>query len=165
MNSWKHLPLHTAVQDFVECYWFLEKNTEDGGVESPVLNPDICAHLILASTEQSYGYESADQSWSGTGSHLILPNSRSLTLDHSSAFIIIGVKFKTGALYAMGLNKEAPDIDAVLDYPDCFSESAPDLNVPSLLAGKDGASIDSQTLCARLDACLPVTLGTTSKQG
>lgn len=101
MKNWKISPENAIVSKYIDCYWFLEKTQGDLSPAYPKLNPDPAGHFILASPEQKYQYQREAEVSSGYGSHLILPNSKMITLDHSQPFLILGVKFRVGALYAI----------------------------------------------------------------
>lgn len=101
MNNWKKDPNHPVLAKYIECYWFIEKSMGDVSLDFPKLNPDPCAHFILAPSNQRFHYQYQDKNVSGHGCHLILPNTSTLTLDHSKPFVIIGIKFRAGALYAL----------------------------------------------------------------
>lgn len=101
MNNWKISPDNAIVSKYIDCYWFLEKKAGDLGPAYPKLNPDPAGHFILANPDQKYQYQLESELSSGYGSHLILPNSKMITLDHSQPFLILGIKFRVGALYAI----------------------------------------------------------------
>ena len=101
MKNWKQYPKYESLSNYVECYWFLEKESLDSGNNYPKLNPDPSAHLIIASDNcvNSYAYDEVSERVQG--SHWIYPHLKTLTMDHSSPFSIIGIKFKVGALYSL----------------------------------------------------------------
>lgn len=92
----------SKLSDFIECYWFIEKNSGSGD-SFPKLNPDPCAHLILAPRSEPYSYSFAKQQELGQGSHLLLAHQNTFDLDHSKSFTHLGVKFKVGVPYMMSL--------------------------------------------------------------
>jgi AraC-like DNA-binding protein len=100
MKNWKIPTKNPIVSKYIDCYWFLEKKTGDISPDYPKLNPDPAGHLILAKPAQKYNYQLESEVMAGYGSHLILPNSKMMTLDHAQPFLILGVKFRVGALYA-----------------------------------------------------------------
>lgn len=114
MRSWKISPLDAVVAQTIDCYWFLEKTSEDTGVSYPKLNPDPAAHLILSCAQQPFHYEHGDYLAAGTGSHLILPYKNTYTLDHSQPFRVLGIKLKVGALYSLPLTPTHPLLDKVI---------------------------------------------------
>ncbi|MFT2110102.1 helix-turn-helix domain-containing protein [Marinomonas sp. 2405UD68-3] len=101
MKYWKQLPNNIHVAKYVECYWFLEKEPSDLGTNFPKLNPDPTAHLIIATATQTFQYNQMDTSQTGCGNYWIFPHRNTFTMDHSDLFQIIGIKFKTGALYSL----------------------------------------------------------------
>lgn len=114
MKTWKIQPADPTIARYIDCYWLLEKNTLDIGLNNPKLNPDPAGHLILAQSGQPYLYEDSIRSDQGMGSHLILPHSRTLSMDHSQSFLIMGIKFRVGALYALKLPTIEPLLDQVI---------------------------------------------------
>jgi AraC-like DNA-binding protein len=101
MINWLIPPKSQVIAKYIECYWYLEKSSDAVGDAHPKLNPDPSAHLILFSPKQSYRYDDDDKVHRGQGCHWLYPHGKTLTLDHSSAFSCIGVKFKVGALYSL----------------------------------------------------------------
>ena len=114
MRNWKQEPGNSILKKYIDCYWFIEKSSEDVSLNFPKLNPDPAAHFILAPADQTFHYQYQDENISGIGCHLILPNVSTLTLNHSKPFIIIGIKFKVGALYALKGFEELPLINHIL---------------------------------------------------
>ena len=101
MKNWKFPPKNSDVAKYIECYWFLEKERGDVGNAHPKLNPDPSAHLIMSSCNQRFQYDQDSGVQKGNGSHWIFPHRKTLTIDHSSPFQIIGIKFIVGALYSL----------------------------------------------------------------
>jgi len=114
MRSWKIPPDNANIAKYVDCYWLLEKTQSDSGPEYPKLNPDPAAHLILSEPEQYYQYEHNAMSVTGHGSHLILPHCKTILMDHSRPFLVIGVKFQVGALYSLSLPIDQARLDQVI---------------------------------------------------
>ena len=116
MKTWKLFPKDSNVARYVDCYWFLEKKQEDVSFERPKLNPDPAAHLILAKTQQCYRYSLGTNSFEGHGDHWMFPHCKTIEIDHSKPFLIVGIKFHVGALYSLksSIPKEVHDqiIDA-----------------------------------------------------
>ncbi|MCV2402395.1 AraC family transcriptional regulator [Marinomonas sp. C2222] len=112
MKNWKKQPENEEVAKYVECYWFLEKEPEDNSLNYPQLNPDPSSHLIITPPDTVFSYEHKDSVQTATGSHWIFPHLKTFAMDHSSPFQIIGVKFKAGAFYSVGLQ----GISAPLDH-------------------------------------------------
>jgi len=101
MKNWKFPPKDLHVAKYVECYWLLEKEQYDVGNDYPKLNPDPSAHLILSSTHQQYRYDQGFIYQKGKGNHWIFPHRKTFVMDHSSPFLVIGIKFRVGALYSL----------------------------------------------------------------
>jgi AraC-like DNA-binding protein len=101
MNHWRRLPKLEHVAKYIDCYWYLEKEGEDISHNYPKLNPDPTTHLIIASPNYDYQYVQGDFVQKGSGSHWIFPHRHSFTMDHSFPFRMIGIKFRTGALYSV----------------------------------------------------------------
>ncbi len=145
------MPADPDVARYVDCYWFLEREQEDGGSTFPKLNPDPAAHLILAEPAQRYHYAQGTQVEEGTGSHWLFPHSHTFAMDHSVSFHILGIKFHVGALYALDLKPLKPALDQVaaadfasLQRGSCCTET-------ELLPL---AQADSAACCAALDTQL-----------
>ncbi len=102
MKNWKLPPKNQKIARYVECYWFLEKEIGDLSHQQPKLNPDPAAHFIIAANHQQYHYEHDSSIQKGSGCHWIFPHRQSFVMDHTNPFCIIGIKFKVGALYALG---------------------------------------------------------------
>lgn len=158
MKTWKLLPKTEIVSKYVECYWFLEKELCDQGNTSPKLNPDPCAHLILASDGREHRYAIDTVSQRAKGSHWIYPHKKTFTMDHSSPFTIIGVKFKVGALYALRLEDLGSYLDTIT--PVCINRlpTLGSLNTDELLLnpseqkGQVGHILD-EALCSWMSTC------------
>lgn len=101
MKSWKLFPNIESVSKYVECYWFLEKEAHDLSNNYPKLNPDPSAHLIITNNTHTSHYKHNTISQTAQGNHWIFPHMNTLAMDHSAPFKIIGIKFKTGALYSL----------------------------------------------------------------
>jgi len=115
MKNWKLTPQDSHVAKYVECYWFLEKEQGDKGFNHPKLNPDPAAHLILADEQQGYQYRQDSISTKGNGNHWIFPHCKTLEMDHSQPFLVVGVKFRVGSLYSLNLSSPQPEIDKVVN--------------------------------------------------
>ena len=113
MKNWKLLPKNKHVAKYVECYWFLEKESHDASNNHPKLNPDPSAHLIIANLNQAYQYVHDAISQNGSGNHWIFPHLKTFTMDHSAPFQVIGVKFRIGALYSLNLPIPSSRLDKV----------------------------------------------------
>lgn len=114
MKTWKVEPKNSTVRQFVQCYWFIEKEIDDVSHEQPKLNPDPSATLVIAPSQQLFHYKNATEIFEGKGNHWLFPNSQTLQLDHSQPFVILGIKFNIGALYSLNLSPKQPVIDQVV---------------------------------------------------
>lgn len=134
MRSWKISPNNSTVAKYVDCYWLLEKSQEDSGPEHPKLNPDPAGHLILSRPQQHYQYELEHGTVSGHGCHLILPHCKTISMDHSRSFLVLGIKFQVGALYSLRFPAPHPLLDQVVstDVEKLFRLDA--FNVEKILA-------------------------------
>ncbi|WOT06844.1 helix-turn-helix domain-containing protein [Shewanella youngdeokensis] len=101
MLQWIHFPKSTAVAKYIECYWLIEKLDLNAAFAYPKLNPDPSAHLIITPALQGYQYQYGSNILQGIGSHWLFPHQQTFELDHTEAFIYLGVKFKVGALYSL----------------------------------------------------------------
>ncbi|RVU83343.1 AraC family transcriptional regulator [Leucothrix sargassi] len=113
MKSWKLSPKIEDVAKYVECYWFLEKEQHDQSFNYPKLNPDPCSHLIVSNLNSKHEYNHSAKTQNVSGSHWIFPHLKTFTMDHSAPFRIIGVKFKTGALYSLEINDFSSKLDKI----------------------------------------------------
>ncbi|MGF1714001.1 helix-turn-helix domain-containing protein [Photobacterium chitinilyticum] len=113
MINWLRTPTAPEVAKYVERYWFLEKQPGSHSYQYPKLNPDPTGHLIIAPPEQPYHYELDTTSAKGEGCHWIFPHTQTFRLDHSQPFFILGIKFRTGALYSLDVTPEQPMLDQV----------------------------------------------------
>jgi len=120
MKNWKHPPLNPSLSKYIDCYWMIEKDGQDELHTRPRLNPDPTAHLIIAPPNQAFNYQVDDDEISGYGTHMILPHSRTIVLDHSKPFTIVGLKFHVGALYSLGFEPSLPLTDLITCDPDCL---------------------------------------------
>lgn len=114
MRNWKIPPKNPTVAKYIDCYWFLEKTQYDSGPKYPKLNPDPAGHLVLSKAQQHYQYENESRSALGQGSHLILPHCKTVSMDHSQPFLILGIKFQVGALYSLRCPTPYPLLDQVI---------------------------------------------------
>lgn len=112
MKTWKELPRDPVLAEWIDAYWFIEREAGDALPERPQLNPNASVHLILAPPHQAYHYQmtgggkgsssAAEASmFIGLGSHWLFPHTKTLSLDHSQPFSIVGVRLRPGALYAL----------------------------------------------------------------
>jgi AraC-like DNA-binding protein len=115
MRNWKLPSQNPDVARYVDCYWFLERKQGNSRPEHPKLNPDPAGHLILAAAEQGYQYDHGTVSAKGKGSHWIFPHCKTLLMDHSQPFLILGIKFHIGALYSLKINPAQPVLDQVIE--------------------------------------------------
>ncbi|MBQ0781227.1 MAG: AraC family transcriptional regulator [Thalassolituus oleivorans] len=155
MKNWKLAPKSESVAKYVECYWFLEKEPDDHGNLYPKLNPDPAAHLIIASDNEVHQYDHSGTRQVVQGCHWIFPHLKTLTMDHSDPFKIIGIKFRVGALYSLNL----PDLMSILDKVEpvaIMRMFGSDLGSAEQLV--DSAFEQRDSLCATLDDALSVYL-------
>jgi AraC-like DNA-binding protein len=115
MRNWKISPKNSTVAKYIDCYWFIEMSPCDSGPEFPKLNPDPAGHLLLSKPEQPYQYDNESRSASGCGSHLLLPHCKTLSMDHSQPFTVLGAKFQVGALYSLKFPTAHPLLDQVIN--------------------------------------------------
>ena len=115
MIKWMLKPQSKQVAKYVDCYWFLDKDTECVEHIYPKLNPDPAATFIITTNKQHYSYDLGVQKFNGLGCHWILPYTQTMLLDHSKPLQLIGIKFHIGALYSLGINHQQPAIDEVLN--------------------------------------------------
>jgi len=158
MIRWLKPPKLSAIAKYIECYWYLEKDTE--AVERPKLNPDPCAHLLLIPAEHTYYYESKSELnnkvnnkvYQGKGSHWLYPYCKTIELEHAKVFSCIGIKFKIGALYSLQqLNFEQTLLDTVQSIHFDDIKGSADISEAVLLAK---ASTLPDECCAMLDELL-----------
>jgi len=116
MSNWKIEPENKIVSQFINCYWFIEKNKDDTSPDFPRLNPDPAAHLIITEQDNKYHYKNETFEASGAGSHLLYPQCKTVTMNHSGEFRILGIKFQVGALYALGLPKNLVVMNQVAGF-------------------------------------------------
>ena len=150
MKSWKRPPLDLKISQYVDCYWFLEKDDSDATLSNPRLNPDPAAHLILTQVDLPYSYTLKDNEQSGCGVHLLLPYTSTITLHHSEPFAIIGIKFRVGALYSFATEPTSHQINEVINNPANLSPQKPFFDALLNLGSQD----KSEAICAELDRWL-----------
>lgn len=114
MKNWKIPPKDPYVAKYVECYWFLEKTIDDCGPSFPKLNPDPAGHFIIACPQKYYRYEQDFNPITGFGSHLIFPHCKTILIDHSQPFLIMGIKFHVGALYSLNFSNTKIELDQIM---------------------------------------------------
>jgi len=148
MIKWMLKPQSKIVAKYVDCYWFLDTDTESVEHTYPKLNPDPAATLIIATNDQPYGYDLGAQQFNGFGSHWIFPYTQTMKLDHSKPLQLIGIKFHVGALYSLNLNLKQPVIDKVLNaqLTDILSDESEEQ-----IALLSYANTDPQRCCNILD--------------
>ncbi|WP_299205492.1 helix-turn-helix domain-containing protein [uncultured Amphritea sp.] len=118
MNNWKRPPCDLEIARYIDCYWYLEKTPGDNSYSHPKLNPSPEAHLLLAPTEQPYHYTLNGVEKKGYGGHLLLPNTGTIDVHHLDPFLIIGIKFKAGALYSLAQTADFPMLDDIINLSD-----------------------------------------------
>ncbi len=114
MIQWIQAPNNEHVSQYIESYWFIHR-TADAAKEQPFpkLNPDPYPHFIISPNKQRYLYHSHRGKYTGSGSHWLFPHSQTYQMDHSSALVMIGIKFKLTALHDLGFHAISSLIDSV----------------------------------------------------
>ncbi|MEH6628398.1 MAG: helix-turn-helix domain-containing protein [Motiliproteus sp.] len=151
MKNWKLSPKDSKVAKYIDCYWFLEKEPGDLGNSHPKLNPDTSAHLIIAADHHNTRYDQGSASQKGSGSHWIFPHRKTFVMDHSDPFLILGIKFKVGALYPLANSLPQFVLDTIADVDINSLMGLASFDSESLLTG---AADQPQQLCDRLDELL-----------
>ena len=100
MNNWKRAPINEHLAKYIHAYWYLEKGSEDTSLRFPRLIPNPLTHLIITPMGQSHSYQCGESLQAVEGSHLIMPSSQFIEMDHRQTFIILGVTFKPGIAYS-----------------------------------------------------------------
>ena len=100
MKSWKRPPLNQQLANYIDCYWYLEKNKQEDSFSYPRLIPNPLTHLIMTPPEQKNGYTTGKNQRVVTGSHMIMPCSQFIEMDHNASVVILGIVFRTGAVYS-----------------------------------------------------------------
>lgn len=100
MKSWKRPPSNQQLANYIDSYWYLEKNELEDSFSYPRLIPNPLTHLILTPSDQSSDYTIGESRITVTGSHLITPCNQFIEMDHHASVIILGIVFRTGAAYS-----------------------------------------------------------------
>jgi len=151
MKNWKMSPANKQVAQYVECYWFLEKEPNDTGSDHPKLYPDPSAHLLIAAADYRYQYQYEDHCFSGYGCHVLYPHRNTLVMDHSEPFLVLGIKLKIGALYSLKKGLEPKISDQIIEA-DLIKTFDNELFDAEVLLAKCAAS--PQEVCSVLDVLL-----------
>ena len=151
MIKWIHPPKNSDVAKLIDCYWFLEKPEETDSNPFPKLNPEPAGHLIIAIPEQPYHYDIESDRLKGKGSHWLHPYSKTLQMDHSHGFAIIGVKFHVGALYLLNQEPQQSVADTIVSADLNVLFGTEEINEIDLIKL---AKQDPQRLCTKLDEIL-----------
>lgn len=151
MNNWKRVPENPEVAKYIDCYWLIEKTANDVSTDYPKLNPDPAAHLLLAPGDQKYRYQFGHNDIVGSGSHLILPNTSSILMDHSLSFIVLGLKFHVGALYSLTFGRPLPLVNSVVTDTALLPSEIQSLSILKILLEAKG---EPEKVCAALDEIL-----------
>lgn len=106
MIHWIQSSKNKYIDQYVECYWFIEKDMNSSSYDFPKLNPDPACHLILSPPTQTYQYDIKGDLTCGKGSHWLFPHHHTIELDHTDPFVHLGIKFHVGALYSLGLGED-----------------------------------------------------------
>jgi len=134
MNNWKQSPLDPLIAKYIDCYWLIEKKHKDITLDYPKLNPDPASHLILTPPSQTYHYRFEQMTIKGHDTHMILPNTGTIMIDHSKPFIILGIKFQIGALYSLKFNRNFSLINAIIQGADFLPLELVQMNKSVLFA-------------------------------
>ncbi|MBB1314103.1 MULTISPECIES: AraC family transcriptional regulator [Aliivibrio] len=148
MINWIQTPKNPDVAKYIDCYWFLERTDDSNSNPFPKLNPEPAGHLIIAASTQGYNYDIESDLKKGQGSHWLFPYSKTLQMDHTKGFSIIGIKFQVGALYLLGIEPKQPVVNEIVDT-----------NISDFLCVKEGEQVlllqqaksDSEQLSLQLD--------------
>lgn len=135
----------------IDCYWFLERPEETDSNPFPKLNPEPAGHLIITIPEQPYHYDIESDRLKGKGSHWLYPYSKTLQMDHSHGFAIIGVKFHVGALYLLNQEPQQSLADTIVLADLNLLFETEEINEIDLI---ELAKQDPQRLCTKLDEIL-----------
>ncbi len=154
MIRWLKPPKLSVVAKYIECYWYLEKETE--AVERPKLNPDPCAHLLLMPAQQTYHYQIKSEAdsivYQGKGNHWLYPYCNTVELEHGKTYSCIGIKFKVGALYSLNqFNFAQALLDTVQPIPFDLIQGNSLMTNDTLLGT---ASTSADKCCTLLDELL-----------
>jgi len=161
MIHWLQTPKSTQIAKYVECYWLIEKTADSSAYQHPKLNPDPSAHLIISPEDQAYHYDLNPGIASGVGSHWLFPHKQTFELDHSNAFIHLGIKFKIGALYSLpNFSNDPLALDRVELVQDTLLFKQLGLNDSQLI---DTARSNPDQCCAQLDTLLTPWLAACSE--
>ena len=99
MRRWKIEPRAKSAKDYVDCYWFIHR---DSSLNSyPKLSPDATTHLVITHPDQTYTYSGLNNEFSGQGTHCIYPHNETYTMDHSLTSKLLGIKLKPGSTYSL----------------------------------------------------------------
>lgn len=115
MIVWKSEPKTDDLSRYVDCYWFLERERDASTANFPKLYPDPSAHLIVAPLDEAYCYDAAGEVLRGKGSHWLFAHRQTYRMDHSRTSIVLGIKFRIGALYSLTSPHFQPQLDHVID--------------------------------------------------
>lgn len=151
MKSWKREPDSPLIKQYVDCYWFLEKEEVSAQGNYPKLNPDPSAQLIIAPQHQTYQYQTNGQKAAGQGSHWIMPYSLMHQMDHTQRFIILGIKFHVGALYALDLGGLEVELNKIVacDLDSLIGNELDSVIGSDLLEGAQKSAKDNSTACCQ----------------
>ena len=151
MINWILPPKNSDVAKLIDCYWFLERPEETDSNPFPKLNPEPAGHLIIAIPEQPYHYDIESDRLKGKGSHWLYPYSKTLQMDHSHGFAIIGIKFHVGALYLLNQEPQQSVADTIVSADLNVLFKIEEINEIVLI---ELAKHDPQRLCTKLDEIL-----------
>ena len=113
MNSWAHSPSKPQLSQYIERYWYLEKDAHEESLKYPRLIPNPLTHLVLTSHNQHSHYSIGNIQIALSGSHLIMPCNRFIEMDHHDSVVILGITFKAGAAYSCFPNTAEQKLNSV----------------------------------------------------
>jgi len=152
MIHWIQSPKNKHIAQYVECYWFIEKDMNSSSYDFPKLNPDPSCHLILSPPSQAYQYDIKGDFRCGEGSHWLFPHHHTIELDHTNPFVHLGIKFHVGALYSLGLGEGMPlKQDQIQSIHMASLFESPDIKAFDLI---EMARMNSDSSCDQLDSLL-----------
>ncbi len=152
MINWIQCSKDEDINQYVESYWFIEKEVGSNSYEFPKLNPDARCHLILSPPDQAYQYDIKGDLTCGEGSHWLFPHHHTIELDHRNPFVHLGIKFHVGALYSLGLGEGlSGKLDQIQSIHIARLFESSDIKTLDLI---EMARINSDSTCDQLDSLL-----------
>ncbi|USD43181.1 helix-turn-helix domain-containing protein [Vibrio sp. SCSIO 43135] len=93
------------IKHLVDWVWYLKVEQDEPIDHPPQLIPNVNAHYIISPPEQRFCYYTPSLQYQGKGTHLLTPNTHTLTLDDSAPLTRLGLRLTPTALYRLGLNE------------------------------------------------------------